>query len=362
LISQTINVDVHLDPGDAEAALREDVARGLTATPKVLPPKWFYDERGSQLFDDITRLAEYYPTRREREILDVRADDIAAVSGADTLVELGSGTSTKTRLLLDAMHRAGRLRAFVPFDCSEATLLGAGEAIAGAYEGVAVHAVVGDFERHLPLLPMPSEGTRLIAFLGGTIGNLAPAERALFLRELADGMAPGEHLLLGTDLVKDVDRVIAAYDDETGVTAEFNRNVLHVINRELAADFVPDRFTHVARWDHDAEWIEMRLRSSGAQHVRVDALDLEVDFADGEEMRTEISAKFRRPKVEAELAAAGLRVVEWWTDAAGDFAVSLSERSERSEPTNSTDQTDNGGSRSPASPCRAPSSGPSSAA
>ena len=325
-MSQTATVDVHLDPRDAEGALRRDVLAGLTATPKVLPPKWFYDDRGSQLFDDITRLAEYYPTRREREILDARADDIAAVSGADTLVELGSGTSTKTRLLLDAMRGAGALRAFVPFDCSEATLLGAGDAIAEAYEGVAVHAVVGDFERHLPLLPKPSDGTRLIAFLGGTIGNLAPPERAAFLRELAGVMEPGEHLLLGTDLVKDVDRLLAAYDDAAGVTAEFNRNVLHVINRELRANFVPDRFEHVARWDADEEWIEMRLRSVGAQHVRVDALDLDVDFTDGEELRTEISAKFRRPTVEAELAAAGLRVVRWWTDAAGDFALSLSER------------------------------------
>jgi L-histidine N-alpha-methyltransferase len=324
--SQTSTLDVLLDHGDADATLRHDVLSGLTATPKELPPKWFYDDRGSELFDDITRLAEYYPTRREREILEAHAPDIAAVSGADTLVELGSGTSTKTRLLLDAMRDAGTLRAFVPFDCSEATLLEAGEAIADAYEGVAVHAVVGDFERHLPLLPTPSDGTRLIAFLGGTIGNLAPPERAVFLRELAAVMAPGEHLLLGSDLVKDVDRLIAAYDDAAGVTAEFNRNVLHVINRELDADFVPDRFEHVARWDDEHEWIEMRLRSLGQQHVRVRALDLDVDFADGEEMRTEISAKFRRPSLEAELAAAGLRVVRWWTDAAGDFAVSLSER------------------------------------
>jgi L-histidine N-alpha-methyltransferase len=326
VISRTITVDVHLAPDDAERALRADVRNGLTATPKVLPPKWFYDDRGSQLFDDITRLDEYYPTRREREILEARAEEIAGVSGATTLVELGSGTSTKTRLLLDALRDAGALRAFVPFDLSEATLLEAGESIADAYPGVIVHAVVGDFERHLGLLPRPADGPRVVAFLGGTIGNLAPAERATFLTALASGMDPGEHLLLGTDLVKDVGRLVAAYDDAKGVTAEFNRNVLRVINRELRADFDVEQFVHVARWDEQQEWIEMRLRAAGAQRVHISALDLDVSFADGEELRTEISAKFRQGRVEQELAAAGFRLVRWWTDHAGDFALSLAER------------------------------------
>ena len=322
----TITLDIHLDELDMERALRDDVYRGLTATPKVLPPKWFYDDRGSALFDEITRLDEYYPTRRESEILEAHSRDIAILSGADTLVELGSGTSTKTRLLLDALRDAGQLRAFVPFDCSEATLCAASETIADAYPGVGVHAVVGDFERHLGLLPNRIAGRRLVAFLGGTIGNLAPAQRAKFLSELAGGLDDGDHLLLGTDLVKHRDRLVAAYDDARGVTAEFNRNVLHVINRSLDANFAPDRFDHVAVWNDAEEWIEMRLRSKILQLVQVRGLDLQVGFGDGEEMRTEISAKFRREGVEAELAAAGFELARWWTDAAGDFALSLSVR------------------------------------
>ena len=321
----SITLDIHLVRSDMERALRDDVSGGLTSMPKVLPPKWFYDERGSQLFDAITRLPEYYPTRREREILERRSAEIATISRADTLVELGSGTSTKTLLLLDALRDAGQLRRFVPFDCSEATLRTAGESISVAYPNVRVHAVVGDFDRHLALLPHDG-GRRLVAFLGGTIGNLTPAERAKFLNELGGGLEPGEHLLLGTDLVKDRERLVAAYDDAAGVTAEFNRNVLRVINASLDADFTPERFDHVALWDEDEEWIEMRLRSRGAQHVVVDKLDLDVDFADGEELRTEISAKFRRERVESELAAAGFELVHWWTDRAGDFALSLSVR------------------------------------
>jgi L-histidine N-alpha-methyltransferase len=321
-VTERFSVDIHFGPDDIHRALREDARRGLTASPKWLPPKWFYDERGSRLFDDITRLDEYYPTRREREILDAHAGDIAEVARADTLVELGSGTSTKTRLLLDAMTARATLRRFVPFDVSEATLREAGEAIVAAYPGVTVHGVVGDFERHLPLLP--GGGRRLVAFLGGTIGNLLPAERTKFLRELVGGMAPGDALLLGTDLVKDVDRLTAAYDDAAGVTAEFNRNVLHVLNRKLGASFEPSQFDHVARWDPDEEWMEMRLRSRQAQAVTVHGLDLIVDFDEGEELRTEVSSKFRRPGVEAELADAGLELRHWWTDAAGDFALSLS--------------------------------------
>jgi len=318
----TVVVDVHLGADDMAAALRADARRGLTSAPKTLPPKWFYDDRGSQLFDQITRLPEYYPTRREREILDARAADIAGAGRFDTLVELGSGTSTKTRLLLDALSATGRLRRFIPFDVSEATLRAAGSAIAGAYKGLDVHGVVGDFERHLSLIP--GGGRRLVAFLGGTIGNLAPAERAKFLGEVAAGMAPGDALLLGTDLVKDRLRLVAAYDDAAGVTAQFNKNVLLVLNRELDADFDVDRFDHVARWDEDEAWIEMRLRSAGTQRVEVPALGLSVDFADGEELRTEISAKFTQEGVAAELAGAGLSPAKWWTDEAADFALSLS--------------------------------------
>jgi L-histidine N-alpha-methyltransferase len=300
------------------------VAQGLAAPQKELSPKYFYDQRGSELFEEITRLEEYYPTRRERSILEARADDIAATSGADTLIELGSGTSEKTRLLLDALARADLLRRFVPFDVSEQTLRDAANAVSGEHPGIEVHAVVGDFERHLDRLPRG--GRRLVAFLGGTIGNLPPAVRAEFLAAISAGLAPGDSFLLGTDLVKDAERLVRAYDDAAGVTAAFNRNVLSVINRELGADFDVEAFEHVARWNADDEWIEMWLRSPAAQTVKVPELDLIVEFAAGEEMRTEISAKFRRDRVQAELAAAGLELSEWWTDPEGDFALSLARK------------------------------------
>ena len=298
-----------------------DVACGLSRPQKELPPKYFYDRRGSELFDEITRLPEYYPTRAERAILDAVAPEIATRTGADTLVELGSGTSEKTRLLLGALHEQGTLERFVPFDVSEATLRSAAAAVADEYS-ISVHAVVGDFERHLHTLPRG--GTRLVAFLGSTIGNLTPTTRAGFLDEIARGLEPGDAFLLGTDLVKDVNRLVAAYDDAAGVTADFNRNVLRVVNRNLAADFDPEAFAHVAQWDAAEEWIEMWLRSDAAQTVRVGGLDLTVDFEAGEAMRTEISAKFTRERVEAELGAAGLALDAWWTDPAGDFALSLS--------------------------------------
>ncbi len=319
--SPRVRVEVHLGPDDLRKALEHDARTGLTARPKDLPPKWFYDERGCELFDAITRLPEYYPTRAERAILSVRAGEIARATGADTLVELGSGTSEKTRLLLHALADAGTLTRFVPFDVSEPTLRAAAGAIERELPGIEVHAVVGDFERHLGLLP--PGGRRLIAFLGGTIGNLAPPARAGFFAEIAAGLAPGDAFLLGTDLVKEPARLEAAYDDAAGVTAAFNRNLLSVLNRELGADFVDERFEHVARWVPDEEWIEMRLRSSSAQTARVRDLDLEVRFGAGEEMRTEISAKFRRERIEAELGAAGLAIAGWWADPPGDFALSL---------------------------------------
>ena len=318
--SAALQVDLHLPPDAYRTALEADVRAGLTATPKSLPPKWFYDARGSELFDQITRLPEYYPTRREREVLDRHAGLVAELTGADTLVELGSGTSEKTRLLLDALRDAGTLRRFVPFDVDETVLTWAGGAVAAEYPGVSVHAVVGDFEHHLPMLP--TGGRRLVAFLGGTIGNLRPAARADLLADLTSTLAPDDWLLLGTDLVKDPERLVRAYDDAAGVTAEFNRNVLHVLRRELGAEVDPDAFAHVALWDPEQEWIEMRLRSLREQTVRV--LDLEVGFAEGEELRTEVSAKFRQERVQAELAAAGLQLTHWWTDLRGEFAVSLS--------------------------------------
>ncbi|MEU3512208.1 L-histidine N(alpha)-methyltransferase [Streptomyces longwoodensis] len=307
-------------PEDAtDAALRADVLHGLTTTPKTLPPKWFYDAHGSALFELITGLPEYYPTRAEREILDARATEIAAASGARTLVELGSGSSEKTRLLLDALTG---LRAYVPVDVSESALTGAGQALAAERPRLEVHALIADFTRPLELPDTP--GPRLVAFLGGTIGNLLPAERARFLAAVRALLAPGDALLLGTDLVKDEQVLVRAYDDAAGVTAAFNKNVLAVVDRELGADFDLDAFDHVALWDAAQEWIEMRLRSRTAQTVKVPALGLAVDFAAGEELRTEVSAKFRQEGVRAELAEAGLELARWWTDAEGRFALSLS--------------------------------------
>lgn len=321
----TLTVDNYLPADFLSAALRKDVLGGLTADPKWLPPKWFYDDRGSELFDEITRLPEYYPTRAERAILDERAGAIAAAAGADTLVELGAGSAEKTRLLLDALREAGTLRRYVPVDVSEGALRQAATSILADYPGLAVHAVVADFEQHLDQLP--GGGRRLIAFLGGTIGNLVPAERAVFLRRLRATVQPGETVLLGTDLVKSPDVLVPAYDDAAGVTAEFNKNVLHVVNRELKADFDPDQFAHVAVWDPRAEWIEMRLRSLRDQRVRIELLNLEVAFARGEELRTEVSAKFRREGIAAELAAAGFELTEWWTDPQNRFGLSLSRAS-----------------------------------
>ncbi|MER5194428.1 L-histidine N(alpha)-methyltransferase [Streptomyces sp. NPDC002755] len=307
-------------PEDAtDAALRADVQHGLTDTPKTLPPKWFYDAHGSELFERITELPEYYPTRAEREILVDRAGEIAAAARARTLVELGSGSSEKTRYLIDALTD---LDTYVPVDVSESALTLAGQALIAERPGMDVHALIADFTAELALPDTP--GPRLVAFLGGTIGNLLPAERALFLASVRALLAPGDALLLGTDLVKDDRVLVRAYDDAAGVTAAFNKNVLAVVNRELGADFDPGAFEHVALWDAENEWIEMRLRSRTAQTVKVPALDLAVDFATGEEMRTEVSAKFREEGVRTELAAAGLELTHWWTDAAGRFALSLS--------------------------------------
>jgi L-histidine N-alpha-methyltransferase len=314
-------LEIHLDAEDMARSLRDDVVTGLTAENKWLPPKWFYDARGSELFEQITLLSEYYPTRSERQILQRRAGDIARHTGAKTLIELGSGYSTKTRLLLDALTEHGTLGAFVPMDVSPTALESAARQIGADYPGLQVHNIVGDLTRHLEHLP--SGGDRMIAFLGGTIGNLVPVERAAFLTDVRRVLDPGECLLIGTDLVKDPRIVVPAYDDADGVTAEFNRNVLQVLNRELKADFDLDGFAHVALWDPEQEWIEMRLRARWPMRVTIPAVDLVVDFAAGEELRTEVSAKFRRAGLERELAEAGFALDHWWTDSDGLFAVSL---------------------------------------
>ncbi|MGW3286319.1 L-histidine N(alpha)-methyltransferase [Streptomyces sp. NPDC001002] len=307
-------------PEDAtEAALRADVQQGLTGTPKTLPPKWFYDAHGSDLFEQITELPEYYPTRAEREILIARSGEIAEATGARTLVELGSGSSEKTRYLLDALTGVDT---YIPVDVSESALTQAGQALIAERPDLQVHALIADFTASLTLPDAP--GPRLVAFLGGTIGNLLPAERAVFLASIRSLLSPGDALLLGTDLVKDEGVLVRAYDDAAGVTAAFNKNVLTVVNRELDADFHPDAFDHVALWDAENEWIEMRLRSRTEQTVKIPALDLAVDFGADEELRTEISAKFRKEGVRAELASAGLELARWWTDDEGRFALSLS--------------------------------------
>lgn len=302
-----------------DAALRSDVQEGLTGSPKTLPPKWFYDARGSELFEEITALPEYYPTRAEREILRARSEEIADASGARTLVELGSGSSEKTRHLIDALTG---LHTYVPVDVSESALTLAGEALVAERPGLEVHALIADFTAPMTLPRTP--GPRLVAFLGGTIGNLLPAERAAFLAAVRTLLAPGDTLLLGTDLVKDEEVLVRAYDDAAGVTAAFDKNVLTVVNRELGADFDPDAFRHVAVWDAEHEWIEMRLRSRTAQTVKIPALGLAVDFAAGEDLRTEVSAKFRKEGVRGELSAAGLELTRWWTDGKERFALSLS--------------------------------------
>lgn len=312
-------VDRYLTPDDLAKALRQDVYDGLTATPRALPPKWFYDARGSALFERITELDEYYLTRAERAILRARAAEIAVVTRADTLVELGAGSGEKTRLLLDALRAVGTLRRYVPVDVSGDFLVTAARRIGAVYPGLAVHAIVADFERHLHALP--AEGRRLVAFLGSTVGNLTPGERAALYDGLRSVLADGDALLLGVDLVKEESRLVAAYADARGVTAEFNRNVLHVINRELGADFRPEAFEHVAVWNAGAEQMEMRLRATTEQRVRIPDVDLTLTFDPGEELRTEISAKFRPGTVCAELIRAGFTPIRWWTDPPGDFAL-----------------------------------------
>lgn len=320
----TLSVDVHLTPGDLRAALEEDVLTGLASVPKSIPPVWFYDEQGSRLFEEITRLPEYYPTRAERDLLTRHARAVAELSVADSLVELGAGACDKTRLLLDAMASFGPLRRYMPFDVSEEFLRAAAAGLAGDYRTLDIHAVVGDFHRHLDRIP--AGGRRLIAFLGGTIGNLVPSLRRRFLADLRRTMGPGDHLLVGTDLVKDPERIVAAYDDPAGVTAEFNRNVLRVLNAQLGARFVPERFEHVALWNPAEEWIEMRLRSTCDQVVDIADLDMTVGFEAGEELLTEISAKFTPERIAAELEMSGWVVDGQWGADDGEFLLTLAHR------------------------------------
>lgn len=307
-------LDDHLAAVESRT-LADDVLDGLTRPFKELPPKHFYDARGSVLFESICLQPEYFPTRTELAILAQHGAEL--MGDAAELVELGSGAATKARLLLDA----GVATRYVPVDVSRSALEGAAAEL--ERPGLEVRGVVGDFERHLDRLPEPI-GPRAFAFLGGTIGNFPPGSRRRFLRGLAAIMRPGDRLLLGTGLVTDPDVLHAAYNDAAGVTAEFNRNVLHVVNRELDADFNVDAFEHVAFFDRRREWIEMRLRASEPQRVNIRALDLAVDLAHREEIRTEISAKFTRRRLAADLAAAGLELGDVVADPGELFAVSVS--------------------------------------
>jgi L-histidine N-alpha-methyltransferase len=323
LKTDAIVVESYVGPSD-ERSLADDVLDGLTRPFKELPPKHFYDAVGAELFDQICELPEYYPTRAERAILQARSAEIVAVTGAAELVELGSGTAAKTRLLLGAMAEAGTLRRFVPVDVTESMVLTCADELVDEFPDLRVHGIVGDFERHLRHIPAP-DGPRIVAFLGGTIGNFPPGSRRRFLRSVAKLLRPGvDHLLLGTDLVKDPAIIEAAYDDSAGVTARFNRNVLEVVNRELDADFDVEAFEHVAFFDREREWVEMRLRAQRRMDVHVRALGLKVAFAPREELRTEISAKFTRERLRGDLAAAGVELREVLTDPEDLFALSLS--------------------------------------
>jgi len=314
----------HLEPTWAATSLVDDVRRGLGRHPLRLPPKWLYDDRGSELFDAITRLPEYYPTEAERSILEREAANIARLSGADTVVELGSGTSDKMRTLLDAFWETGQLRRFVPLDVSEATLRQAADELARRYPGLQVHGIVGDFTLHLSRLPR--DGAPMVAFLGSTIGNLYVEERRTFLGAIADNLPSGGSLLLGFDLVKPVDRLIAAYDDSKGVTAEFTRNMLRVLNRELHADFLPETFDHIAFWDPVQERMDLRLRANDDQVVHIPGAGLSLEIHDDEEIRVEVCTKFRVPSITGELEDAGFSVRQFWTDDRGDVGLILAKK------------------------------------
>lgn len=314
-------IDVHLSPEDVQRQMRQDALVGLQASEKSIPPVWFYDERGSRLFEEITQLPEYYPTRAERALLEAHAASIAQLSKADTLVELGAGSCEKTRVLLSALEQAGTLTRYVPFDVSDEFLRGAATALSEEYGALDIHLVIGDFHHHLT--EIPTDGRRMVAFLGGTIGNLNPAQRARFLFDLNCTMSSDDSLLLGADLVKDRGRLVSAYDDAAGVTADFNRNVLHVLNEQLGGDFDPERFRHVALWNEEEQWIEMRLRAERPTEVSLSGAGITVSFDEGEDLLTEISAKFTPERIERELSEAGFVVEGVWGADEGEFLLAL---------------------------------------
>jgi len=314
-------IDVHLSPEEVRKQMRSDAVAGLQGEEKSIPAVWFYDERGSRLFEVITQLPEYYPTRAERALLQQNAAAIAELSKSDTLVELGAGACDKTRVLLTALQDAGTLSRYVPFDVSDEFLRDAATTLSEEFDTLDIHLVIGDFHHHLA--EIPTEGRRMVAFLGGTIGNLTPAQRARFLFDLNCTMSSDDSLLIGTDLVKDRERLVAAYDDAAGVTADFNRNVLRVLNDQLGGDFDPELFRHVALWNEDEQWIEMRLRAEEPTEVSLTGAGITVRFDEGEDLLTEISSKFTPERVENELTQAGFVLDGMWGAEEGEFLLSL---------------------------------------
>jgi L-histidine N-alpha-methyltransferase len=321
MIAPPITIEIHSVGRRDREELITEVRAGLARRPKELHPRWFYDERGSQLFEEITQLPEYYLTRTEVEILEQYAPEIVAATLPGTIAELGAGSSTKTRILMDAAWRAGILSRFVPFDVSAEIVERAARELIDAFPGLTVHAVIGSFDTHMDRIPR--FGRQLIAFLGSTIGNFDDQEQARFLSTVRRLLHPGDAFLLGVDLVKDPGELTAAYNDAAGLTAEFNRNMLAVLNHELEADFELRAFEHAAVYNAAQTRIEMYLRSTHDQWVRIPGAGLRIHFDDGERLRTEISVKFTRPMVEAALARAGMRVTGWYTDSRARFALVL---------------------------------------
>jgi L-histidine Nalpha-methyltransferase len=321
----SLQVDRHLPPDLHANALRLDAREGLTAAVKYIPSKWIFDTKGTELWEKITRLPEYYPFRTERDILQAGADEIAAATQAGSIIELGSGSAIKTTILLDALRRAGTIRSYISVDISESALVEAGRRLIGEYPGLSVRAVLADFETQAEVITMREcPSPRLVLFLGGTIGQLTLAQRAEFLRALHGVLHPGDMLLLGVDLVKDPAELIAAYDDSAGISTAFNKNLFTVLNTRVGADFNLDNFDYVVTWQDETERLEMWEQSRINQVVRLSEIDLCVELAAGERIWTGISSKFRRDGIQAELESAGFSLQRWWTDPDGRYALSLS--------------------------------------
>lgn len=316
-----ITVAIHTLGGTTRQDLLDDVVAGLSAPVKTLPPRWFYDDRGCELFELITDLPEYYQTRTEMEILRLHAGDIVAATGAAAIVELGAGACTKSRLLIRAARGAGTLWTFIPFDISETTIRRSAAALVEEFEDLTVYCVAGEFDKHLDQIPRL--GSQLVVFLGSTIGNFGADQARRFLGGVRGLMQPGDAFLLGVDLVKGERELVAAYDDSQGVTARFNLNLLARINRELGGDFDIAAFRHEVRWNAEARRIEMHLRSLRRQSVTIPDADRAFSFEAGETILTEVCTKYTREDTVAMLEAAGLALREWYTDPAGRFALAL---------------------------------------